>query len=839
MKKIFILTLFCILLLGSISALTQIQGTYLQTNLDLDYELDATSGDVVDEQGNYTGINNGATRGVTGIINNGFEFLRTNSEYVNTTWNPNIGSGTDFSIDFWVNSTDTGVGNDFMGARFGSTDWILISKTAGDLINFRTRDGGTNNDATSLTDVVDGTFHHICLVRDAGNKIEVYVDGVSEANTSETNSLAIDLTTNPFILGAHANSGAPEAYYTGRMDQVHFWTSKALNSTECQDLYNSGSALPFTGGDLPPGVELISPENNSKQTVDSITFISQITPSSGQNVTNETLQIWYDNGTLFLENTSYSWNLSVFNATWNILGFSYGQDYLWNVIASSNNSADGTSTNNLTFTASAFQEDAQVYNSSVLETSGQTFTFEITASSDVNSVSGVLWYNGSSDTSTLSDGTGGGLYNLTNTIDISLQESGESADKSFFWQLDFTFSDSSTVQQNSSTFTQEVNRTYIELCDATYPTPIINFTTKDAENPFPVLDATFKSAWDWHVSSGTGNIQRNNSHEDVNENVNEFDFCTKNYTESFQVYSNIEVDATAYAKNFHYLSNATITNTTEEIDLYLLNDSKATLTILEVRDSTQNPLENILIQIQLYDIGTDTFYTIGMAKTSFAGEDVVYLNWYDSLYKFILIQNGSVVKTTNPYKISESPQIFEIEDTVTFSFEKFRNFLYSLVYNDATSNFVLTFTKPSGLVDDGCLRVTKRTPKGDTEICLTCESSSSATLYCNIGSEGNGTFIATFYATGSYYLIDWIAETIGESFSDEIFALLGTEDATAYAFLFSGVVVSMFLISPVLAVIGAILGLLGAAALGFTLFDYSIYMGMVILGGIVIWILRR
>jgi len=55
--------------------------------------------------------------------------------------------------------------------------------------------------------------------------------------------------------------------------------------------------------------------------------------------------------------------------------------------------------------------------------------------------------------------------------------------------------------------------------------------------------------------------------------------------------------------------------------------------------------------------------------------------------------------------------------------------------------------------------VYKRTALNDTIICSNCESSSSATVSCDISSYGNGTYIAQFYATGSLGFIDalsWI-----------------------------------------------------------------------------------
>ena len=132
------------------------------------------------------------------------------------------------------------------------------------------------------------------------------------------------------------------------------------------------------------------------------------------------------------------------------------------------------------------------------------------------------------------------------------------------------------------------------------------------------------------------------------------------------------------------------------------------------------------------------------------------------------------------------------------------------------------------------------TAKNDTLISENCETSSSATLYSNIASYGNGTYLATFYATGSWYLLETISETIGgNGFSKQIFDDLGFEDATFYAILFAGFVTVMFLITPALAIIGLLLGILGASALGFTVIDYSIFIGISIVGMFIFWLAKR
>ena len=244
------------------------------------------------------------------------------------------------------------------------------------------------------------------------------------------------------------------------------------------------------------------------------------------------------------------------------------------------------------------------------------------------------------------------------------------------------------------------------------------------------------------------------------------------------------------------------------------------------------------MSIQSYDVGTDTFYNIGMAKTSTLGEDLAYLNWYDTLYKFILVQSGETVFSTTPYKIAETPQTFTISSILENQYAKFRDFDYSLIYNNATQNFVLTFVKPSGEVDSGCLRVTKFNASGNNLICDVCETSSSATLYCNIASHGNGSYVSTFYATGSLFIVDSVGTVIG--ILNEIYEEIGLENGAVFAFMFVGLSFAFLFISPALGIIGLILGIVGSLVLGFLPFTNAFsYVGIIIIGGLVLWILNK
>lgn len=578
-------------------------------------------------------------------------------------------------------------------------------------------------------------------------------------------------------------------------------------------------------------INLTSPEDMGIIQVVAGNFTANYS-AANYNFTNVTYYLWNSTG-VFNNSVVVDITGTSNSTTFQFFDFDSG-NYKWNVLGCGTNATGALcewSDSNYTFSATLFSGTSTTYNTTVFETSNQYLDINISTDPTINSVSGRLWYNGTRYTSTVVEGASG-VYQAYNNIDITLTSA--TNNKTFLWEFIFVLDSGATSLQNSSTYSHQVNKTFFEHC-SNYTTRFINFTTYEAENPYPDLNASFKISWDSWL--GNGAVKRSGSWENVSELNHTFPFCIYPPDRTFNVNAQIEFEASGYSQNYHYLDDAELTNITTDIQLYLLNDSDATLTVLKVQDEAQNAIENVTIQIQLYDVGTDTFYTVGMAKTAFNGEDLVYLNWYDSLYKFVLTQNGNVIKQTTPYKITKTPQIFEIISTITFPYDKFRDFVYSLIFNDVTNNFVLTFTKPSGTVDAGCLRVIKRNPTNDTVICNVCETSSSATLYCNIAAYGNGTYYATFYATGSLFRVETIYKIIGAV--DEIYDLIGNIDGTIYAFLFVGVVLAMFLIHPIFAVVGIMLGVLGAIIIGFQPLYITEVVGIILVGGFVIWLIKR
>jgi hypothetical protein len=742
----------------------------------------------------YNGLNSYTSENsITGKINQAVGFDGVD-DYVNREPLTAISINSPFTISTWIKTNTTGktiIGNTLASdnrfhLRMTSDLRILSNFYNGSNVIFRGTSAGSiqPNTWTLITYVYNGD----------GTTRNIYVNGVLDNGNTLS---ATPRTTEKFIIGARS-SGDGE-FFNGSIDDVRIY-NRTLTENEILAIYNQG-----LGTENIVGLRIVNGTG---------------TQNYGSLAQNHTIGV--EIGTKYLSNKWINYNGTNRTITGSVASFTLVKD-LYNATIYANDTAGNVQSQVVSWNYKVF-ENSRSFTTSIVETSLDTFSINVTANVSLTNV--FLNYNGTEYSTTQI----GGVYSRQLTIPPVTTQTNVPV----FWRFSYAGTNITSYESN-----QTISKLVFQLCNTTVNQTLVNFTTKSATNPFPVVNSTFKSSWS--LSASLGATPTDFTYEDLNENKSSYAFCTDTNTTTLYVDAEIEYDASVYALNFYYLNDANLTATSpQNISLYLLNDSLATTTVLRVEDITQRPYEDYTVQVQLYDVGTGTFYLVGMARTDFKGEDILYLNWYDSIYRFIVLDtSGNVVKNTGQTKITASPTIIEIDTATTFSYDKFQGFLYNLYYENSTSNFVLTFTKPSGEVDQACLRVYKQDPLNTTLICNTCETSASATLFCNIGNSGEGQYIAAFYATGSLSLIDWLSQYIGGRFQETIYSLLGNEDASFYAFLFAGLITVSLFINAVFGVVALIIGIIGASAIGFTAIQWGQMTVIIIIGGFIIWLLKR
>ena len=722
------------------------------------------------------------------------------------------------TVEAWVNiNRSTGIENIFAQDSSGGNRHFHIRMNTGK-VEFGVYTGGGNSyDVQTTSNIPLNQWVHIAGVYN-GTGLALFING--NFNNSASASGNLDTVTTYATIAAV--DGGTGQYLNGSIDELMIW-----NETRTQaQIQDDMGAIFLT-------VNLGYPADSYSSSSSNIEFYGWANITGLARLNNLTLYIWNSNSSIFNKTTfSASGIGSSLNTT--IYNIPIGSNYKWNILADGNYTSTTLSwATNRTLDVSA-EIIAESYQSAVYETSSQSFEVNITAPTGATLHSALFNYNGTNytaSTSLISSST----YRVFKKIDIP--QISQNTTKNFFWNFAYTNLDNSITRQITSSRNQNVSLIVFTKCNASYSNMTLNFTIKDEKNPNPVITASFYSAWDYWL--GGGSERKTYSFEDTNENLSSFNFCLFPSFHTFYVDVDIEYEKNYYEKGSYYLVNASLNNVTQNIALYLINSSIATLTTLAVQDQYQNEMPGVVIQIQKYDVGTDTYYTVTMAKTSSLGSDISYLNWYNTFYKFILIRNNTILQITDPMKVSSTPLTFTITPETIFRYDKFKDVSWTLYFNNATNNFVLTFIDTAGKISSGCLEVKRYSGNIRTTICNTCESSSSATLYCSINQNLTGEYTATFYATGSNpRIFGTISKKIKEAVTD-IYSQLGNKDGAILTFIMAGVVSSLFFFSPPLAIIGILAGLLIAIGLGFTQISIGTFVGLSLIGGFLIWLIKN
>lgn len=156
------------------------------------------------------------------------------NDYVNTNHTfDEISDADRVTLSAWVNNPLSGnhyiggmktAGND--GIQFG-----IWGDTAGDPL-LLTVSGGFDqfSDATGMS---VNTWHHVAVTYDQANVV-FYIDGQQLSSHAQT--AAIDVSSEPFFLGANNNAGSPQAWFNGLLDDICIY-DRALPGSKIAELY--------------------------------------------------------------------------------------------------------------------------------------------------------------------------------------------------------------------------------------------------------------------------------------------------------------------------------------------------------------------------------------------------------------------------------------------------------------------------------------------------------------------------------------------------------------------------------------------------------------------------
>jgi len=162
------------------------------------------------------------------------------------------GGAEDISIEYWMKSTSNCSGNEVIVGRQGPSEsnphiWTGClddgDKAFFGMLDSDGNNGGTNDGASSQSDITDGKWNHIVAVKDV-TQIHVYVNGV-KGNSVTKNYTADFKSTTPLNIGyLNFPSRSNLFRYNGDLDEIAYY-SRALTETEILEHYNNGAGKDY------------------------------------------------------------------------------------------------------------------------------------------------------------------------------------------------------------------------------------------------------------------------------------------------------------------------------------------------------------------------------------------------------------------------------------------------------------------------------------------------------------------------------------------------------------------------------------------------------------------
>lgn len=218
-------------------------------------------------------------------------------------------------------------------------------------------------------------------------------------------------------------------------------------------------------------------------------------------------------------------------------------------------------------------------------------------------------------------------------------------------------------------------------------------------------------------------------------------------------------NSTGYEERFYYLSIED-NSTDQELTLYLLNSSKSTNITATVNDNVNRLVEDAYIRALRYNLTTNSYNIVEMARTDSEGEARLHLVQDSEYYKFMLYYPFATLREeTEPTYIYGTTLNFQINivDEALDDYETTLGITHNLTYNNVTDNFRFTWSDASGSSQDATLNVYRVTGLRKTLINTSTASGSSGTLLAAINPVNDTLYTAN--AIISYANDDELIET--------------------------------------------------------------------------------
>lgn len=301
------------------------------------------------------------------------------------------------------------------------------------------------------------------------------------------------------------------------------------------------------------------------------------------------------------------------------------------------------------------------------------------------------------------------VYNptLTNTSTlfqylVSVETPIISSQTNFSYYWNFTLNN---VKHVTTTQTQTANVPSLDTC-TTNTIPFLNVTLRDE-----ISDSLINHKLDYifDYSHGSFSSTLNNSIPSTSN----AQWCKSPANTTFYTDWHLQYSANGYVTRDYYVNNWTINDTLTLKTLYSLSNANSTAITIHVKDSADNDLTNILIEVYRFDIPTNKYILVDTKKTDTDGNGVVNVNTNGAEYKIKLYQGTTLAVETGRFQMFNTNYEYTINAISNNPLSEYlrvkTDLSHTLTYTNSTKFVNLSYTKTGSLINNVCLLITANT----------------------------------------------------------------------------------------------------------------------------------
>jgi len=339
----------------------------------------------------------------------------------------------------------------------------------------------------------------------------------------------------------------------------------------------------------------------------------------------------------------------------------------------------------------------------------------------------------------------------------------------------------------------------------------------------------------YNFEYGTGNL----SSKEIYGSFDSKDvvrICINETVDTYRIgYGELDYQVGGFSERRFYLYEDQLlsNSTTREYTLYNLINADSTSFIFEIKNTFLNPYTGKYLGLLRWYPDLDEYKVVEMAKTDEDGKTVMKVKVEDVDYRVGVYEvNGSLIRLADPVRMAclVNPCTYTlkiVQDEEDYFSEN--DIESSLTFDTPNNRFVYIWNDPNQGTSSMRLEVYKDVGYQQILICNDSASGYTGVLTCGI-SNYTGNFYAQAYRT---------------AFPENVFATLyytlrtGIESTFGLfaAFIFAIFAGLIGIFSPIGAIVMLLIGLIPVVIFG--TINVAIFMGIVVLGGIIIHFLMK